>query len=94
MHRPKDQSIKFVCILLLVLILGCGGVKQQPQDTFVSEVPRNARRIIYVSPTGNDKANGSRYSPLVSIQKAIDIAQHGGAVKVGPGTYTENIERR
>ncbi len=90
-------------ILLIVIafsLTGCGVIYRSlddstPQeDAFVSDVLRNARKIIYVSPTGNDKANGSRHSPLASIQKAINIAQRGDAVKVEPGTYTENIRLR
>jgi len=94
MHRHKFQVTKFISVLFIFSFLGCSGVKQQPQDTFVSDVMRDARRIIYVSLTGNDKASGSRGSPLASIQKAIDIAQHDDVVRVEPGTYTENIKLR
>lgn len=90
-------------ILLIIIAFsftGCGLIypslqdSKPPEDTFTSEVLRNARKIIYVSPTGNDKTKGTKHTPLASIQKAINIAQKGDAVKVEPGTYTGNIRLR
>jgi len=88
------RFLTYFLILLLLLTLSCNNVRHQPRDGPVSDVLRKAGRIIYVSKTGSDKGNGSRYYPLASIQKAIDIAAPGDVVRVGPGIYTENIVLR
>ena len=45
----------------------------------------------YVSPTGNDNNSGSMQSPFRTIQKAINMAQAGYAIKIGNGVYNESI---
>jgi len=46
--------------------------------------------IIYVSKSGNDSNNGSRNSPVLTIAKAIELANLGsGEIIVSNGTYFE-----
>lgn len=94
MQYLTDQVKIFKFCLLIFLAYGCGKYEGIPQNTIGWDTLQNARRIIYVSSNGSNKANGSRAMPLASIQKAINIAQPGDVVKVEPGTYTENIRLR
>lgn len=41
----------------------------------------------YVTPTGDDSSAGTRESPFVSIQKAVDVASSGDTVRVAAGRY-------
>jgi hypothetical protein len=51
----------------------------------------NGDRFV-VSTTGNDSTgDGSMQNPLLTIQRAIDIAHFGDTVLVQPGQYNENI---
>lgn len=47
----------------------------------------SAQRTIYVSPSGNDAADGSKETPLLSIQKALDEVEPGGTIYLREGTY-------
>ena len=80
--------------IFCLVCFGCNAGLQKSRDSFMSGTLHNAKRIIYVSHTGDDKGDGSKARPLATIQKAIDIAQKGDAVKVEPGTYRENIRLR
>lgn len=46
----------------------------------------------YVSPAGNDAANGSASAPWATIQRAADAVRPGTIVHVAPGTYIEAIK--
>jgi hypothetical protein len=59
-----------------------------PDDRFPS--------AIYVSPGGNDAANGSVYHPVRTLQHALDMAGKGDAILLQPGMYitdTINISK-
>jgi Ca2+-binding RTX toxin-like protein len=47
---------------------------------------------IWVSPTGSDAGDGSKDSPLKTIQAAVDRATAGAAVMVKAGVYRENVK--
>lgn len=47
---------------------------------------------IWVSPTGDDRGDGSEGSPLATIQAAADRAEPGTAILVKAGSYYENVE--
>ncbi|NDW10143.1 T9SS type A sorting domain-containing protein [Dysgonomonas sp. 520] len=44
-------------------------------------------RSYFVSPTGNDSADGNINSPLLTINKAVDLVQPGDTIFVRGGTY-------
>lgn len=44
-------------------------------------------RVIHVSAQGGMGADGSEAAPFSSLQRALDMAQPGETVRVGPGTY-------
>jgi hypothetical protein len=46
-------------------------------------------RDLFVSPSGNDSADGSEKTPLRTVQAALDRAQAGDVCKVREGTYRE-----
>jgi hypothetical protein len=46
---------------------------------------------LYVSPAGNDTNDGSAGAPLKTIQKALDDAQPGTTINLGPGEYREQL---
>ncbi|HEY5137952.1 MAG TPA: DUF1565 domain-containing protein [Methylococcales bacterium] len=61
--------------------------KQQPTNGQVSASPKPISAI-YVETNGNDANSGrSGASALRTIQRAVDIAQPGDTILVGPGTY-------
>ena len=47
---------------------------------------------IWVSPTGSDTGDGSKNSPLKTIQAAVDKATAGTAIMVKAGEYHENVK--
>ncbi|MBP1677851.1 MAG: hypothetical protein H6Q20_2410 [Bacteroidetes bacterium] len=53
-------------------------------------VQLNAREI-HVSKKGNDSNNGSKASPLLTIQAAANIAQAGDVITVHKGIYREQV---
>lgn len=85
------QSHGLIAIAMIVLTCSCGAQLEQKQNSLGRETLQTARKIIYVSPSGNDGSQGSRASPLITIQEAIRRAQSGDVVKVMPGTYAGNI---
>ena len=46
---------------------------------------------IHVSKAGSDANAGSADAPLASIARAVELAQAGDVVKIGPGIYREQI---
>src|SRR5882762_1738038 len=55
-----------------------------------------AENAVYVSPTGDDAANGTRAAPLKTIGAALALAGTSGKnrVNVAQGTYAENVQLR
>src|SRR2546425_898648 len=55
-----------------------------------------AEAAIYVSPAGDDAANGTRGAPLKTIGAALALAERSGInrVNVAQGTYPENVQLR
>src|SRR2546422_745180 len=55
-----------------------------------------AEAAIYVSPAGDDAANGTRAAPLKTIGAALSLAEISGKnrVNVAQGTYPENVQLR
>lgn len=50
--------------------------------------------VYYVTKQGSDSANGTFYTPFLTIQKAITEGELAGVpycIKIGSGTYTENL---
>lgn len=56
--------------------------------------PAQAERIWHVATTGSPRGNGSAQHPFPSIQQAIDQAQPGDRIQVGPGTFHESLHIR
>ena len=51
----------------------------------------NGGRVLFVSPEGKDKGNGSYSFPFNSIQSALNKAKPGDTVVLLPGVYRENF---
>ncbi len=47
----------------------------------------STRRHIYVAPTGSDTASGSASSPILTLQRAADLATAGTTVHIAAGSY-------
>src|ERR1035437_1078260 len=47
--------------------------------------------IYYVAKSGNDTNPGTSSLPFLTVQKGVNMAQAGDTVRVGPGTYGENV---
>ncbi len=61
-----------------------GGLPQIPPTTVA----------IFVAPAGNDESPGTETKPLRSLQKALDVAQPGGVIRLAPGVYEPSQTRR
>ena len=48
---------------------------------------RGTVSVLYVSPTGDDGATGTKTDPLQTPQVAVDRVADGGTVYLLPGTY-------
>lgn len=51
-----------------------------------------AAGIVHVSPTGSDSADGSAGSPVQTIRRAVQLASAGDVVRIGTGTYHEQVQ--
>ena len=49
---------------------------------------------LFVSPSGNDKNNGSKSSPFASVQKAVNQAKAGDTVYLRAGQYLQDVKIR
>ena len=47
----------------------------------------STRQHIYVAPTGSDTASGSASSPILTLQRAADLATAGTTVHIAAGSY-------
>lgn len=48
-------------------------------------------KTIYVSKSGSDTGTGTASGPYASLQKAIDVANAGDTILMGPGVYTQSL---
>lgn len=51
------------------------------------QLDNSTRKHIYVATTGSDSANGSASSPVLTLQRAADLATAGTTVHIATGTY-------
>ncbi len=70
--------------LVLCLVPALAGPAGAAPSTRTAGV---ARPVLYVSPTGDDTAPGTRQAPLRTPQVAVDRIGPGGVVRLLPGTY-------
>ena len=84
MASNRHKSIWTLSTLCLCAASMIGTSTAWPQSLNVS--------TISVSPTGDDRADGSERSPLATIQAAADRAEPGTAILVKAGSYYENVE--
>ena len=56
---------------------------------FISAVSSVASEAVFVSPTGDDSANGDRNAPVATLQAALERAREHGAreIVLGAGHY-------
>jgi hypothetical protein len=71
--------------LTAALALCLGAALAGPVDT--AHAAGIAQTVLYVSPTGDDSAAGTRDAPLQTPQLAVDRSGPGGRVLLLPGTY-------
>ena len=77
----------FLLVFLLFSCAPASGVKGEMQPYVW-----NGGRVIFVSPTGNDKNSGlSSKEPLRTINRALEIAYPGDTVVLMPGKYYQNF---
>ena len=59
---------------------------------FVGSTAFAAGRTVFVSPTGNDKADGSEARPLKTLKKALDTAAAGDEIRLAAGVYVGAVK--
>lgn len=59
--------------------------------TIFTSILLSASSSFFVSPNGNDQANGTLEAPFRTIQRAATLAGPGDTVWVMPGTYRETV---
>jgi len=69
-------------------------VSVEPEPSPPPPPPPTATGNFFVSPSGNDAANGSLATPWKTIAKALLATGPGATVNLRAGTYTETIEMR
>ena len=72
---------------LLALLLAAPG--QAAGASTASTAKGTVASVLYVSPTGDDGAAGTRSAPLQTPQVAADRLVDGGTVYLLPGTYAQ-----
>ena len=80
--------VKFACSTIAFALLICGAIgaisgSKQPND--------KPSREFYVTPRGDDSADGSVRHPWLTIQHAASKVGPGATVHVGPGIYVGPI---
>jgi hypothetical protein len=60
---------------------------QTTQPTEAQPAAQAAFKIIFVSPSGNNKNDGSKETPMKNIDKAIEKAGPGDEIRIAQGTY-------
>jgi Protein of unknown function (DUF1565) len=93
--RPwRHVVVTAVCAGLagLLVLSGCALVGSPPAPPSGITPPPTAPSVsLYVSPSGSDTNDGSSGAPLQTIQAALDRAQPGATINLGPGVYHEQL---
>ena len=82
-----------VCLIVAAVAVACSTGTQEPRPApqpapvtpYEPESPD--RPTLYVSPTGDDTAAGTREAPLRTIARAAEVARPGTLVRVTAGRY-------
>ncbi|MDH5408600.1 MAG: DUF1565 domain-containing protein, partial [Gammaproteobacteria bacterium] len=67
------------------------GIPDLVQVNVMEEVNGGMANAIFVAKTGNDANQGTRSSPLLTIQEAINQASNGKDVYIASGAYDESL---
>ena len=59
-----------------------------PVGSAAYSIPSDA---LYVSPSGNDQAQGTKAQPLLTVQQAITLAHAGQTIVLRGGTYNQRV---
>jgi hypothetical protein len=62
------------------------------KDSNCDGIDGDAAHAIFVSPTGNDSAPGTKAEPKLTLHAAVAAAGQGGDVYVRAGTYAERLD--
>ena len=94
------KNFKIPVFLVVLMILGSFpgiyAINTTPQeDMSIGEVNTGAdgAKTIYVTKNGTDRNDGlTPETPKRNIENALDAANPGDTIKVGPGTYQTNLQ--
>ena len=85
-HRGALRAGAAMLVVIAIAgSVGCAGAAQ-------ADVPPP---VLYVSPTGTDLNTGlTTARPFRTIQHALDLAQPGTTISLGPGSYHESVDTK
>ncbi len=87
-HRPTARRWRGLATLLAALATAAGSVFVLLTEPGVG----SAARTWYVTVDGDDGGTGYFDSPLATIGRAVQRAQSGDSIRIGPGTFHESVQ--
>jgi hypothetical protein len=86
--RARGRTARRIALAAAVLLVACPGVAAAARSAAGAHAQR------YVSPTGDDRNDGSRRRPWRTIRHAGARARPGGTIRVAPGHYRGAVQIR
>jgi len=98
MHIRRLLKVVSPVALVGVLASGSGVLASADEGVFPSELSMSATatatefsRVLWVSPSGQDTAEGSESKPFRTVAKALSLVKPGEAIFLKSGTYSERL---
>jgi hypothetical protein len=90
-NRAAAIAAVVVAAIVVLAVLVWYSMPGGPPEEDPGTGPGAEARQMYVSPTGDDNADGSQAAPLRTIQAALDEADAGTVINLTPGEYRETL---
>ncbi|NRG32167.1 right-handed parallel beta-helix repeat-containing protein [Bacillus circulans] len=94
-NLKKEVVILIAIVILVVIIYGFidwrGKTEDRETEPKINQEQETGIQSLYVSPTGNDRNDGSKEHPFQTLKKAADKAVAGTTVYIREGIYKEPL---